>query len=463
MIDAHRFKHRNIAVLGLGKSGAATVAALANAGAYVVMWDDTEKGRNIAEAQLKNVSVFPPDAWDWHTLEAMVLSPGIALTHPKPHPAVALAKAHDCPIIGDIEVLYLSCEKARYIGITGTNGKSTTTTLIGHILQHAGVKIAVGGNLGQAALSLESLSQDGTYVLEMSSYQLDLIRTVRFNTAVLLNLSEDHIDRHGSMQGYIDAKLHIFDCQTHDDVAIIGIDDSYSEAICRQMISENFQHIIPISGKQKVQHGVYVIDGILTNAMGASPLQIDLRQCKSLTGAHNGQNAAAAYTAARTQGIEHAVIAEALQSFKGLKHRMQWLGMIDDVAYVNDSKATNADAAEKALLSYDNIFWILGGVAKEGGIEPLASYFHKIRRAYLIGAAADQFSKTLDGHVEYLHCETLENAFASASHDAHQSGLKSCVVMLSPASASFDQYQNFEQRGEHFIALFDAKKKEQHI
>lgn len=458
MIDAHSFKQRNIAVLGLGKSGAATVLALAKAGAYVVMWDDTEESRDIAEAKLKNVSVFPPEQWDWASLEAMVLSPGIALTHPEPHPAVLLAKAHDCPIIGDIEVLYVSAPKARYIGITGTNGKSTTTTLIGHILRHAGREIAVGGNLGMAALSLDSLGKTGAYVLEMSSYQLDLIRTIRFNTAVLLNLSEDHIDRHGSMQGYIDAKLHIFDCQTHDDVAIIGVDDAHSEALCRNMISDNFQHVIPISGKQALQNGVYVKDGMLVNSMSKPHMQIDLRMVKSLQGAHNGQNAAAAYAVAHAQGIEHEVIASAMVSFAGLVHRMQWLGQIRGVDYVNDSKATNADATEKALLSYDDIFLILGGVAKEGGIEMLAPYFHKIRRAYLIGKAAPEYAKTLASHVDFVSCETLDKAFEIASSDAEKSGLAQTVVMLSPASASFDQYRNFEQRGEHFIACFDALK-----
>lgn len=461
MIDAHPFKQRNIGVLGLGKSGAATVAALAKAGAYVVMWDDTEAGRDIAEAKLKNVSVFPPDEWDWATLEAMVLSPGISLTHPEPHPAVLLAKAHDCPIIGDVEVLYVSCPKARYIGITGTNGKSTTTTLIGHILRHAGREIAIGGNLGMAALCLESLDNRGAYVLEMSSYQLDLIRTVRFNTAVLLNLSEDHIDRHGSMQGYIDAKLHIFDCQTHDDVAIIGVDDAYSQALCRSMIGDNFQHIIPISGKQSVKNGIYVKDGMLTNALNKNAQHVDLRHVKSLQGAHNGQNAAAAYAVAHAQGVEHDVIASAMQSFAGLAHRMQWLGQTHGVDYVNDSKATNADATEKALLSYDNVFLILGGVAKEGGIDMLAPYFHKIRRAYLIGKAAPEYAKTLSGHVDFVLCETLDKAFETASHDAQKAGLAQAVVMLSPASASFDQYRNFEQRGEHFIALYNAKKETQ--
>lgn len=436
-------KGKHYAVVGMGKTGRATAAALRDSGATVVTWDDKNAGPEETHY----------DSWDWGALDGIVMSPGIAWYHPGMHPIAVLAKQHEVPLIGDIELLYLAQPDAKYIAITGTNGKSTTTTLIAHILKENGVKSAVGGNLGTPVLDLPELGADGTYVLELSSYQLDLVHTTRFQIALLLNLSPDHIDHHGSMERYIAAKKHIFDRQTKKDVAIVGVDDGLSDTLAKEMRALKRQCVIPIGTKGKLASGVHVTGGLLINSFALKEESGDLRRIKSLQGEHNWQNAAAAYAACFAHGLSHEQIMHAMQSYPGLKHRMQWLGEIAGVQYVNDSKATNADAAEKALKTYDNIYWIAGGVAKEGGIEPLRSYFPKIKHSYLIGEAAPEFAKTLNGTAVTMS-GTLEAAFAHAAKDAP----KGSAIVLSPACASFDQYPNFEVRGDAFIALFEKAK-----
>jgi UDP-N-acetylmuramoylalanine--D-glutamate ligase len=465
-------------VVGLGKSGKATVASLLASGANVIAWDDGEAGRNAAQKEFAAISIKPVEQWDVAALAAVVMSPGIFLTHP----AVIAAHKAGVEVVGDIELLYRAQPDATYVCITGTNGKSTTTTLIAHILKVCGKRVEVGGNLGTPALALNELSprlhagvsRNGTqdvagdpgvrrddspiYVLELSSYQLDLVRTTRFNTAVLLNISPDHLDHHGSMENYIAAKLHIFDRMGDEDVAIIGVDDATSEAICRSMLTETEQLVIPIAAAGTVTQGVHARAGVLVNSLIDGGLTGDIAGIKSLQGDHNGQNAAAAYAACFVNGCTHTDIIAAMQTYPGLAHRMEWLGEIAGVQYVNDSKATNADAAEKALKTYDNIYWIIGGVAKEGGIEPLASYFPKLRHAYLIGEAANDFAKTLEGRVPFTHCGTLEKAFAAAASDARRDGINGAAVLLSPACASFDQYPNFEVRGAAFVKLVETLK-----
>jgi UDP-N-acetylmuramoylalanine--D-glutamate ligase len=439
-------------VFGLGKSGLATARALREGGAEVFAWDDNPAHVAALQHMLPHCHILPPDAWPWTMLAALVLSPGVPLTHPKPHPVVTLAKAQQIPIIGDLELLYRAQPEAKYIAITGTNGKSTTTSLIGHILRAQQSSVEVGGNLGQPVLEFAPAN---TYVLEASSYQLDLLEKTRFNIAILLNFSPDHLDRHGDMAGYIAAKRHIFDRQQKGDVAILGVDDPASESVCRAMIAASQQRVIPISGHAPVKDGVFVQHGVLHNRLSDSEITVSLEGIKSLQGAHNWQNAAAAYAALFSYGMAHEAIIVAMQQFPGLAHRMQWLGTRHGVQYVNDSKATNADAAEKALLTYDRIYWILGGVPKAGGIAPLASYFPKICHAYLIGEAAADFAKTLGGAVPHTACGTLERAFAAAREDAEREGLAGAVVLLSPACASFDQFKNFEARGDRFLTLFE--------
>lgn len=434
---------KSYAVVGMGKTGRATAVALRESGANVVTWDDKNAG--------PDETYF--DQWKWDVLDGIVMSPGIAWYHPTMHPIALKAKQHEVPLIGDIELLYLAQPNAKYIAITGTNGKSTTTTLIAHVLQKSGVKSCVGGNLGTPVLDLPEMGSDGTYVLELSSYQLDLVYTTRFQVAVLLNLSPDHIDHHGSMERYIAAKKHIFDRQTKKDVAVIGVDDALSDTLAKEMRALKRQCVIPIGTSGKLASGVHAAGGILTNSFALKEEGGDLRSIKALQGQHNWQNAAAAYAACFAHGLTHEQIIGAMQSYPGLKHRMQWLGEIGGVQFVNDSKATNADAAEKALKTYDKIHWIAGGVAKEGGIDPLKSYFPKIKHAYLIGEAAKDFAATLKGTPTSVS-GTLEQAFAEATKAAK----KGEVIVLAPACASFDQYPNFEVRGDAFIALFEKAK-----
>jgi UDP-N-acetylmuramoylalanine--D-glutamate ligase len=439
-------------VVGLGKSGRATVASLLASGASVIAWDDGEHSRHAAAKEFPGITLAPVEEWNYTPLAALIMSPGIFLTHP----AVVAATRHHIEVIGDVELLYRARPNARYICITGTNGKSTTTTLIAHVLKACGKRVEVGGNLGTPALALAPLDTDGIYVLELSSYQLDLIRTTRFQTALLLNISPDHLDHHGSMDNYIEAKRHIFDRMGKEDVAIVGIDDAASEIICRTMLDAKEQRVIPISVTQTAGNGVYVKHGVLYNKLDG--LEADISTIKSLRGEHNWQNAAAAYAACLVNGCAHADIIGAMQTYPGLAHRMEFLGIVNNVQFVNDSKATNADAAEKALKTYDDIYWIIGGVAKEGGIEPLAKYFPKIRKAYMIGEASESFGKTLEGHVPNTVCGTLDKAFEAATLDAMMEKKPNAVVLLSPACASFDQFPNFEVRGKAFVTLFEALK-----
>jgi UDP-N-acetylmuramoylalanine--D-glutamate ligase len=340
---------------------------------------------------------------------------------------------------------------ASYIGITGTNGKSTTTALIGHILETVGMPSAVGGNLGLPALSLDALGPSGVYVLEMSSYQLELTPSVQFDVAILLNISPDHLDRHGGMEGYIAAKRRMFEQQTAGGTAIIGIDDADAKGLFDRLTADRPKGMVPISSENPVDGGVYASGPILIDATGRTAETVrSLEGIETLPGAHNAQNAAAAYAAARAIGIPAAAIAAALESYPGLPHRQQLAAVIDGVRYVNDSKATNPEAAAKALSSYHDIYWIAGGRAKEGTLEVLYPFLPSVRRAYLIGEAADRLGGELEGRVEIEYCGDLDSALEAASQAAtgHEA-----VVLLSPACASFDQFASFEERGQVFCRL----------
>ena len=394
-------------VFGLGKSGKATVDYLLQRNNQVFAWDDSEASR----AGIKCTEITQ---WNWNKIEVLILSPGIPLTHPKPHPVVELAHKHNKKIICDIELLWLDNKNAQFIGITGTNGKSTTTALIGHILKENNFDVAVGGNLGTAALTL---GKHKYYVLEMSSYQLDLIDQTHFDIAVWINISPDHLDRHGDINGYIKAKKNIF--KNVNTTAIIGVDDEYSKQVAAEI-----PNAITISNKDK---------------LGEFPL---------LPGEHNRQNISAAYQVAKALGISHKNTIRAIGSFPGLEHRIETVAEINGVKFVNDSKATNADSTQHALAAFDNIYWIAGGVPKAGGITSLEKYFPRIKKAYLIGQASDEFAATLESKVTYEKCGDMQNAVKQAAHDA-----KNGTVLLSPACASFDQYKNFEERGAFFKKL----------
>jgi UDP-N-acetylmuramoylalanine--D-glutamate ligase len=455
MIIVSAYARRKVGVFGLGKAGDATIASLLAGGAEVFAADDSEAScARTAEKFKGKITVLPFAQWPWAELAKLVLSPGVPYTHPKPHAVVAMAEQHGCRILGDIELLYRACPQAKYVAITGTNGKSTTTTLIGHILQAAGLKVQVGGNLGTAALSLESLGSDGIYVLELSSYQLDLVRSTRFHVAAFLNVTPDHLDRHGDMEGYIAAKMHMFERQEPEDFAVVAVDDGYTHAIADALHAQDAAELVRVSTQKVLQGGVYVKDGVLHDVdMG---LSFTISGIVTLTGAHNWQNAAVAYAVAKSLGVQPGVIFTAMQSFGGLRHRLQQVAVINGVRFINDSKATNADATRHALAPYDAIYWIAGGKAKAGGIESLEALFPNVSHAFLIGAAEDDFAQTLEGKVAFTRCGTLAKAVAAAAEMAFAEGKQGAVVLLSPACASFDQWKSFEERGDAFCTQVEA-------
>ena len=451
MIDLLAFAGLPVAVMGLGKSGVASARALAAGGAEVWAWDDSEERRSEAKAaRIPLVDLYKQDLAGARTI---VWSPGIPHRLPKPHPVAERARAAGLEIVCDVELLFRSERASSYVGITGTNGKSTTTALVGHILALAGRKVAAGGNLGTPALALEPLGKEGVYVLEMSSYQLELTPSLAFDVGVLTNISPDHLERHGGFAGYVEAKKRIFQHQGAHSTAVVGVDDAPSRAICDELAAKGEQKVVPISAETSLARGVYVEGGRLVDASEGRGSEIaELAAIPSLPGRHNWQNAAAAYAAARAIGVPRERIADSLASFPGLAHRQELVAIIDGIRFVNDSKATNADAAAKALVCYDRIYWLAGGRAKEGGIEPLAPYFGRVAHAYLIGEAADAFARTLQGKVPYTLSRTLDAALAAASLDARAGGI-GAVVLLSPACASWDQFSSFEERGESFKAL----------
>ncbi len=457
MIAAHSFSGKKAAVFGLARTGISAARALLQGGAEVVAWDDAAARRNEAGALLgEGVKLADLAVIDWTKIAVLVLSPGVPLHFPAPHPVVLSAIAAGCEVIGDVE-LFFRARRATFpatklVLVTGTNGKSTTTALIGHLVREAGIAVQVGGNIGTAALDLELLGPGGVYVLEMSSYQLDLTGPTGADVAVWLNITPDHIDRHGSLSGYVAAKRRIFDGLAQGGTAVVGIDDAHGVNVSDALRACGVQ-VNPVAlAHAPVTPGVYVQDGILYDALSGNAQEVtDLHRLTRLPGAHNWQNAAAAYAAARALGIGRGRIIQGLESFAGLAHRMEEVGRINGVRFINDSKATNADATARALACYDGVYVILGGVPKAGGIDSLAQFFPRIRKAYLIGQAADAFAGTLNGRVAYQQCGDLANAVAASARDAAQAG--AAVVLLSPACASFDQFENFEARGEAFRKL----------
>jgi UDP-N-acetylmuramoylalanine--D-glutamate ligase len=421
------FSGQRFAVLGLGKAGMPAARALRAMGAEVFVWDDSAPSREAAA----DFTQARPSEIPGH-LDALVLSPGIPHKLPKPHPQAAWAIAHGIPVLTDAELLYRAVRaagsKARFAGITGTNGKSTTTALLAHILVVAGVSNAAGANLGPAALSLPLLPDEGVYVLEMSSYMLERIVNLRFDAAAMLNLSPDHLDRHGDMTGYAAAKRHIFDRQDASCTAVIGIDDSDSRAMADWLQSQPAQ-LFRISA-----------------ATFAMP------PARALPGAHNAQNAAAATALARALGVPDSAITAGIATFPGLPHRQAEVAIIDGIHCINDSKATNADAASRAMACYDRFIWIAGGTAKAGGIAPLAHLFPRIAHAYLIGRDGPAFAATLASHnTPHDIAATLETAVPAALAAARAKNTD--VILFSPAAASFDQFPNFEARGDTFTRL----------
>lgn len=457
MIPVTTFAGKKVAIFGLGGSGLLTARALKAGGAHVIAWDDAPlKNEQAKAAGLETANLADID---WSGLAALVLSPGVPLTHPTPHWTVQRAHRENVEVIGDIE---LFCrERAKHgadcplVAITGTNGKSTTTALTAHLIKHAGRDAQMGGNIGTPALALEPFAPGRHYVLEVSSYQIDLAPSLRPTVGILINVSADHLDRHGTIENYAAIKTLVV--AQAERTAVIGVDDRWSREAADR-VERAGREVVRISVEGPVHDGYFADGSRIMRASAGKPFPAaQLAGIGSLRGKHNAQNAACAIAACAALGLDLPAIQKGLVSFPGLAHRMQAVGRKTTAAghilYVNDSKATNADSTSKALASFTDIFWIAGGKPKSGGIDSLSEFWPRIRKAYLIGEAADEFDKTLDGKVEHEINGVLSAAIDAATRDADASGLKEAVILLSPACASFDQYPNFEVRGQAFADL----------
>lgn len=445
MITASAYKGKKVGVFGLARTGVAAVQALEASGADVFAWDDAPERRSAVGASAHDLYET-----DMSGIDAVMLAPGVPLNFPAPHAIVTRCRENSTPLISDFdffEAARADMAPHKIVAITGTNGKSTTTALIGHIANECGLPAAIGGNIGKGILSLDPLPEGGVYVLEMSSFQLDLTQNFKADIGILLNITPDHLDRHGSLDGYVAAKQRLFEQQGPDGVAVICVDDSHGE----KMAATCAGRVVPISVEKPVAGGVYVSDGALIDDMdGKAIVRADLRECAPmLLGCHNWQNAAAAYAAGRNLGCKPEDIISAFGSFPGLVHRQETVATIDGVRYVNDSKATNVDATSRALKAFDNIHWIAGGRPKEKNFTALAALMGTVKQAYLVGEAADAIAHDVGGEVSVTDCRDLSHAIETARANA----VEGDVILLSPACTAFDQFRDFEHRGDVFRSL----------
>ncbi|WP_439563217.1 UDP-N-acetylmuramoyl-L-alanine--D-glutamate ligase [Roseinatronobacter sp.] len=457
MIPIQGYKGVRVAVLGLGRSGMATCAALDAGGAIPLAWDESPDTRATAEA--KGIPLHDLSRVDWSGVAALIVSPGIPHLYPAPNRIIASAITAGVPVDNDIGLFFRSFatvqtmefdQPPKVVAITGSNGKSTTTALLHHILEQAGRPTQMAGNIGKGVLSIDPPQDGEVVVLELSSYQTDLARALTPDIAVFTNLSADHLDRHNGMGGYFAAKRRLF-AEGGPDRAVIGVDEFEGRFLAGQLAQNpEDMRVIRISSGQKLAGpgwNVFARKGFLSEyRRGKQVASIDLRMIKGLPGAHNHQNACAAYAVARSLGLAPRMVEDAMHSFTGLPHRSQLVAEARGVRYINDSKATNAESAAQALQAFDNIRWIAGGLGKDGGITSLAPYLGRVTKAYLIGHSARDFALQL-GDTEHAICETMDRAVASAMADAQPGD----VVLLAPAAASFDQFADFESRGQAFI------------
>ena len=458
------FRGRRVALFGLGRSGLACARALQRGGAEVLAWDDSATARAAAEAA--GLAVVDLHEVDFSSLVALVLAPGVPLTHPAPHWTVERARAAGVEVIGDTEIFarQIAGTGAKLVGVTGTNGKSTTTALIGHVLRGVGLDAVTGGNIGTPVFDLPPPRHGRIYVIEMSSFQIDLSPSMRPDVGVLLNIAPDHLDRHGDMDHYAAVKARLFANMGAGDTAVISVDDAW----CRRVFDTVPEKVrrVAISVQERLRDGVCAPGGVLEERVGGRTVKgMDLSTAPALRGAHNWQNACAAWAACRALRLDGGLIARGFRSFPGLAHRMEQIARIDGVLFVNDSKATNVDAAARALASFDDVFWIAGGQAKAGGIENLRPLFGRVRKAFLIGRDAELLARTLrEAGVEHEISQDMARAvgaaFAAARAARESGAVRRPVVLLAPACASFDQYRSFEERGEYFRALVKALQKE---
>ncbi|VEJ45627.1 UDP-N-acetylmuramoylalanine--D-glutamate ligase [Bartonella vinsonii] len=459
LISVACYKGQKVALFGLGQSGLAAAQALIRGGAEVVAWDDNSSG--VQAAVRKNIPTRDLRYADWSEFVALILAPGVPLTYPKPHWVVEKARQKDIEIIGDIELFvrarnhFLQCsgfcdQDVPLIAITGTNGKSTTTALLTHLLEQMGYDVQMGGNIGTPILTLKPFIKKRIYVIECSSFQIDLTPSLQPTVGLLLNVTPDHIDRHGSFDLYVQAKRHLVARASH---ALISVDDAACKALYHQLLHEDHQ-VEAISKEHFVENGFYA-DGtkLFSVRHGRCQLLADLAHMTALRGCHNAQNALMALAALQALGITDPQIEKYLANYKGLAHRMQQVRKMGAVLFINDSKATNADASAPALSAFHNIFWIVGGQAKEGGIHSLKGFFPKIRKAYLIGTAAEEFASVIGSSFPFSMSLTLESAVREAAADAMCCKEKEVAVLFSPACASYDQFKNYEMRGEAFVSF----------
>ena len=455
------FAGRHVALFGLGASGLDAARALLDGGGSVAAWDDKADARDKAAAA--GIAIVDLRTADWSAFQSFVLAPGVPLTHPEPHWTVGKAQAAGVEIIGDIELFCreraLRAPDARFVAITGTNGKSTTTALTAHLFRCFGYEVAMGGNIGTPILQLPPPSRERVHVVECSSFQIDLAPSLAPSAGVLMNLTPDHLDRHGTMANYAAIKERLV---AGADTAIVSVDDPDSAAIARDLAAKGHRvETISVNGAP-IATGVSLQGTKLMRHLSGKVVPLaDLAGIAALRGTHNAQNAAAAVLALGRDSNDYALLQDALRSFPGLAHRMEQVGDLPAgtggrVLFINDSKATNADAAEKALLSFPRVHWIIGGKAKDGGIEPLRPLFARVAKAYLIGAASETFAATLGTGVPFEACGTLDVASRRAAADARaaaeQAGSEE-IVLLSPACASQDQFADFEKRGDLFREL----------
>ncbi len=453
----------NYVVYGLGISGISTAKFLAKNGKNVIATDDNEENliKKSQDKFLQNVTFLKPEEISFDSETIISFAPGIPLYAPKTHKILDIVQDTKAELACDLEIFYrLNCQK-NFIGITGTNGKSTTTALTGFIFKELGISSEIGGNIGVPCFDLPIDTKN--FIFETSSYQIDLLSKTHFKIAALTNITPDHLDRHGSLKNYIKVKKQIFKNQLKEDFAIINVDNEITKKIFEELKSDkSFKAlIVPISAKTHPENGISLINGKLTSTILDDKIETEIKS-KFLPGRHNEENIAFAFAITQCFFIQNNIdfnqerTVAAITKFKGLKHRLQFVGEFEGSNFINDSKATNAESSKNALKAYDNIFWILGGVAKDGGISELIPFFNNIKKAYLIGKSAELFAKTLsENSIDFSICDDLDNAFKKAVSDAKNSGLSQKNILLSPACASFDQWKNFEERGDHFCKLFN--------
>lgn len=447
MIISPTYQGKNIGVFGLARSGLAAVHSLVASGANVVAWDDNEDARAAVSMCAENLYDY-----DFTRLDALMLAPGVPLTHPQPHPLVEKARAFGVPLISDLDIFgqaRATLPAHKLVAVTGTNGKSTTTALISHIVSHAGLPSVTGGNIGTGVLALDPLPNGGVYVFELSSFQLDLARAIKADVALLLNITPDHLDRHGTMEAYVGAKKRLFEMQTDDATAVVGVDDQYS----RDIATACSQILVEISAESALNEGVSAAGGeLIERTPGKTVDAGSIVGVPALRGAHNWQNAAAAYAACRALGIEADAILDAMHCFPGLEHRQEVVPFTDSILVINDSKATNVDSARRALASFERIRWIAGGRAKDNDFSGLSGSLAGVKKAYLMGEAASSIAAVLPKDMPQMAAPNFKEAVRAALTEADAGD----TVLLSPACTAFDQFRNFEDRGNAFKAIVTA-------